>query len=302
VQLKGEVMELQLTLRDLREAKQRRTKRNQDQRSTQRNLSYSSPRVTPPMEPNRVAERHDEPLPLFQIMNDRERRELKVMKLEADDRRDMIQEIRSQIDAYKSSDTFSNVQSQRPVIERLKSALSTEIESYSRLKYRVIGLKSLGFSMTDDEIEDTEEVRQAFKDLSAALSIKRRKQKQLARLEDRSRRVRLFERLFEGRLIEKLSTIFAGPFDGSVHDVDVRRLFSPFGQVKLLLTERTEADGGDFSVGIQMGSHEEAENALAALNGRDFHGRCLTVAWSTEELPLRIERSKSGLESFSFSS
>jgi RNA recognition motif-containing protein len=65
-------------------------------------------------------------------------------------------------------------------------------------------------------------------------------------------------------------------FDSS--ESDLRTLFGQFGSVKScdIIMDRYTNKSRGFAF-VDMGTQDEANKAIAELNGKDFHGRALTV-------------------------
>jgi cold-inducible RNA-binding protein len=72
--------------------------------------------------------------------------------------------------------------------------------------------------------------------------------------------------------------IYVGNLLFDVTEDELKELFAPFGQVtevRLIMDKFTgKSKGFGF---IEMPSKEEAEKAIAALNGKDINGRAMTV-------------------------
>jgi RNA recognition motif-containing protein len=79
------------------------------------------------------------------------------------------------------------------------------------------------------------------------------------------------------------------PFD-TTEDA-LRDLFAPFGEVQQIriMTDRDTGRSRGFAF-VEMAQDDDAEKAIAALNGRDFGGRALTI----NEARPRPERSTGG--------
>jgi len=73
--------------------------------------------------------------------------------------------------------------------------------------------------------------------------------------------------------------LFVGNLSYGVSQEELTGLFEPFGKVTsvTIVTDRFTGQSKGFGF-VEMGSGEEAEKALAALNGKELKGRNLTVA------------------------
>jgi cold-inducible RNA-binding protein len=72
--------------------------------------------------------------------------------------------------------------------------------------------------------------------------------------------------------------LYVGNLTYSATDADLQRLFSPHGQIQSAQIVMDRESGRSKGFGfVEMGSDEEARNAIAALNGKDEGGRALTV-------------------------
>jgi len=72
--------------------------------------------------------------------------------------------------------------------------------------------------------------------------------------------------------------IFVGNFSFSTTEADIRDLFTPFGAVDsvTVVTDRDTGRSRGFGF-VEMPNNNEADAAIAALNGKDAGGRALTV-------------------------
>ena len=75
-----------------------------------------------------------------------------------------------------------------------------------------------------------------------------------------------------------MKKIFVGNFSFSLSEGELRAMFAPFGAVDSATVVTDRATGRSRGFGfVEMPSNEEAEKAIAALNGKDSGGRALTV-------------------------
>jgi RNA recognition motif-containing protein len=75
-----------------------------------------------------------------------------------------------------------------------------------------------------------------------------------------------------------MKKIFVGNFSFSLSEDELRSLFSPFGTVDSATVVTDRATGRSRGFGfVEMPNNEEAEKAIAGLNGKDSGGRALTV-------------------------
>jgi RNA recognition motif-containing protein len=72
--------------------------------------------------------------------------------------------------------------------------------------------------------------------------------------------------------------IFVGNFSFSTTEADLRQLFEPYGAIDsvTVVTDRDTGRSRGFGF-VEMPNNNEAEAAIAALNGKDAGGRPLTV-------------------------
>jgi cold-inducible RNA-binding protein len=82
--------------------------------------------------------------------------------------------------------------------------------------------------------------------------------------------------------LEKESTmgkkLYVGNLDYSVTSADLQQLFSQNGSVQSADVIMDKMSGRSKGFGfVEMASDEEAQAAIAALNGKDYSGRALTV-------------------------
>ena len=75
-----------------------------------------------------------------------------------------------------------------------------------------------------------------------------------------------------------MKNIFVGNLDFSATDSSVRAMFEQYGTVDRvnLVTDRDTGRSRGFAF-VEMSNTEEADRAIAALNGADFEGRALNV-------------------------
>jgi RNA recognition motif-containing protein len=75
-----------------------------------------------------------------------------------------------------------------------------------------------------------------------------------------------------------MKKIFVGNFSFSLTEGELRSMFEPYGAVDSATVVTDRATGRSRGFGfVEMPSNEEAEKAIAALNGKDSGGRQLTV-------------------------
>jgi RNA recognition motif-containing protein len=72
--------------------------------------------------------------------------------------------------------------------------------------------------------------------------------------------------------------IYVGNFSFNMTEEELRSLFEPYGKVEsaTLVTDRDTGRSRGFGF-VAMTNDQEAENAMAALNGKESGGRALTV-------------------------
>ena len=75
-----------------------------------------------------------------------------------------------------------------------------------------------------------------------------------------------------------MKNIFVGNLDFAATDSSVRAMFERYGTVDRvnLVTDRDTGRSRGFAF-VEMSNTEEADRAIAALNGADFEGRALNV-------------------------
>jgi RNA recognition motif-containing protein len=87
------------------------------------------------------------------------------------------------------------------------------------------------------------------------------------------------------------SKLYVGNLSYNVTNADLEQMCAPHGTVKSAEVIQDRDTGRSKGFGfVQMGSDEEAQGAISALNGRDHDGRNLTV----NEAKPREERPRSG--------
>ena len=74
------------------------------------------------------------------------------------------------------------------------------------------------------------------------------------------------------------SKLFVGNLPFSANEESLTQLFSKFGKVEsaTVITDQTTGRSKGFGF-VELSSQEEAERAIAELNGKDFEGRALRV-------------------------
>ena len=75
-----------------------------------------------------------------------------------------------------------------------------------------------------------------------------------------------------------MKKIYFGNFSFSMTESELRSLFEPHGRIEsaTIATDRDTGRSRGFGF-VSMPNDEEAEKAMAALNGKDLGGRALTV-------------------------
>lgn len=85
--------------------------------------------------------------------------------------------------------------------------------------------------------------------------------------------------------------LYVGNLSYDVNDADLEQLFAQHGSVQSAQVIQDRMTGRSKGFGfVEMASDEEAQAAIAALNGKDYSGRALTV----NEAKPREERGGSG--------
>ena len=75
-----------------------------------------------------------------------------------------------------------------------------------------------------------------------------------------------------------MKKIFVGNFSFSMTESELRSLFEPYGNIETATVATDRETGRSRGFGfVSMPNDEEAEKAMAALNGKDVDGRALTV-------------------------
>jgi len=72
--------------------------------------------------------------------------------------------------------------------------------------------------------------------------------------------------------------LYVGNLAFGVTDSQLQEMFAPYGSVQLaqVITDRDTGRSKGFGF-VEMGSDQEAQAAIAALNGKEVDGRALTV-------------------------
>jgi RNA recognition motif-containing protein len=80
--------------------------------------------------------------------------------------------------------------------------------------------------------------------------------------------------------------IYVGNFSFSMTESELRSLFEPYGAIEsaTVATDRDTGRSRGFGF-VSMSNDEEADKAMAALNGRDSGGRALTVNEARPQAP-----------------
>lgn len=75
-----------------------------------------------------------------------------------------------------------------------------------------------------------------------------------------------------------MKNLFVGNLPFSASEDGLRELFAQFGEVQQvkIMTDRDTGKSRGFAF-VEMTQDEDAQKAIAALNGKDFGGRALTV-------------------------
>jgi len=75
-----------------------------------------------------------------------------------------------------------------------------------------------------------------------------------------------------------MKKIFVGNLSFNMTDGELRSMFEPYGSVEsvLIVTDRNTGRSRGFGF-VEMGDNTAADQAIAALNGKDQGGRTLTV-------------------------
>ena len=92
-----------------------------------------------------------------------------------------------------------------------------------------------------------------------------------------------------------MKNIFVGNLDFAATDSSVRAMFEQYGRVDRvnLVTDRDTGRSRGFAF-VEMGNTDEADRAIAGLNGTDFEGRALNVNEARPKSPAGGGRGPSG--------
>jgi RNA recognition motif-containing protein len=88
-----------------------------------------------------------------------------------------------------------------------------------------------------------------------------------------------------------LKNLYVGNLPHSTNESELRGLFQPHGEVEKvsMVTDRETGRSRGFAF-VEMTNNEEAEKAIAALNGTELGGRALTI----NEAKPKTDRPRSG--------
>lgn len=83
-----------------------------------------------------------------------------------------------------------------------------------------------------------------------------------------------------------MKKIYVGNFSFNMTEEELRSMFEPYGNVEsaTLVTDRDTGRSRGFGF-VAMSNDEEAEKAMAELNGRESGGRALTVNEARPQAP-----------------
>lgn len=83
-----------------------------------------------------------------------------------------------------------------------------------------------------------------------------------------------------------MKKIYVGNFSFNLTEPELRSMFEPYGSVASasLVTDRDTGRSRGFGF-VEMPNDDEAEKAMAALNGKDAGGRALTVNEARPQAP-----------------
>ncbi|HET9180979.1 MAG TPA: RNA-binding protein [Candidatus Angelobacter sp.] len=83
-----------------------------------------------------------------------------------------------------------------------------------------------------------------------------------------------------------MKKLYVGNFSFSMTESELRSMFEPYGAIESanVATDRDTGRSRGFGF-VSMPNDEEAENAIAALNGKDSGGRALTVNEARPQKP-----------------
>ncbi|HEY7404512.1 MAG TPA: RNA-binding protein [Candidatus Angelobacter sp.] len=83
-----------------------------------------------------------------------------------------------------------------------------------------------------------------------------------------------------------MKKIFVGNFSFQMTEADLRALFEPYGAIEAVTVATDRDTGRSRGFGfVSMTNDEEAEKAMAALNGKESAGRALTVNEARPQAP-----------------
>ena len=83
-----------------------------------------------------------------------------------------------------------------------------------------------------------------------------------------------------------MKKIYVGNFSFQMTEQDLRALFEPYGAIESVTVATDRDTGRSRGFGfVGMSNDEEAEKAMAALNGKEAGGRALTVNEARPQAP-----------------
>ena len=83
-----------------------------------------------------------------------------------------------------------------------------------------------------------------------------------------------------------MKKIYVGNFSFSMTESELRSLFEPYGSIESVTVATDRDTGRSRGFGfVSMSNDDEAEKAMAALNGKEAGGRALTVNEARPQAP-----------------
>ena len=224
---------------------------------------------------------------------ERQRKEVLGMRRKARQKEMEIARVRTQAKEIVSSALFEDVQRQREEIVELRARVAGASDLHKQLKSKMEDLERMSFFMSEDDIENTSEVKSLKRNLQRALKRKKEKAKELRDLKKEHDEEEVTEMARNRQKKKKLRTIFAGLFDDEVTEDGMHVMFDQFGVVQSVsLGTREYKDKSYYCASIQYQNHEQAKLARKSMNGVMFREKPMKVLWNDESPTPPTEESR----------
>ena len=230
------------------------------------------------------------------------RQELYRMREQCQEVQQEIEEMKRKIRRLRSSECYSRVQEQRHVIAELKEQVQAQVSEHDKLREMskryvmdVHKLRQETFGQRDprrrrENIEQMKNLERVLEGKEEILEAARSRYLTICEKQEREIEEARYSRYLPKDDDESFSeptqqlVLAVGLFRRAVSENEVRALFSGFGVINgLRIFPKKGSKPQTYFAKVAFYDHEDAENAIAEMNGTFFEDYALNVKWAKDQ-------------------